>query len=60
MEETRTQIWRRLFRKNCTQWEDSDKRRYLSIPNDQDDIDEEELLAARELILEITGKKAIE
>lgn len=53
MNETRTQTWKRWFRENCASWDDRDKLRYLNIPNDRDDIDEEELAAAKELIEEI-------
>lgn len=56
MSETRTQIWRRWFKENCSHWDDGDKVRYLNIPNDRDDIDDIELEAAKELITEINGK----
>ncbi len=55
-----TRKWRELFKKNCTTWDDREKLRYLNIPNDPDDIDDDELNAARELILEVNKRPPIE
>ena len=52
----RTLRWRRLFKKNCSHWSDEEKRRYLNIVNDPDEIDEVELASAIELIQEINKK----
>lgn len=55
-----TATWRKLFAKNCGHWSDRDKLRYLSVPNDRDDIDAEELESCRELIAEINKKPPVE
>ena len=60
MDSELTKKWRELFKKNCSQWNDSDKMRYINIANDPHDIDEEELKSACELIQEINKKPAVE
>jgi len=60
MADTPTAIWRRLFNKNCAHWDDADKRRYINVVNDPEEIDEIELQSARELIEEINGKPPVE
>jgi hypothetical protein len=48
--------WKRWFRNHCAQWDDADKRRYVNVVNDPEDVDDIELESARELIEEINGK----
>ena len=60
MADERTLRWKRLFQKNCAHWDASQKLRYFNIPNDPEEIDEEELKAARELIEEINKKPPVE
>lgn len=55
-----TQLWKKLYQLNCKHWDDAQKRRYLNIPNDPEEIDEIELESARELIQEINGKPPLE
>jgi len=52
--------WKRLYQKNCANWDDAQKRRYLNIVNDPEDVDEIELESAIELIQEINGKPPVE
>jgi len=52
----RTQRWRRLFQKNCAHWDEAQKRQYINIVNDPEEVDEIELESAIELITEINGK----
>lgn len=56
----RTQRWRRLFQKNCQAWSDEDKRRYINVVNDPEEIDEIELESAIELIEQVNKKPPIE
>ena len=60
MADNHSATWRKLYQKNCTHWDDAQKRRYLNIPNDPDEVDEEELQSCRELIQEINKKPAME
>lgn len=60
MSDANTALWRLLYQKNCTEWTPGNKLRYASIPNDQQDIDDDELQSSRELIEEINGKPVVE
>lgn len=60
MSEQNSQIWKRLFHKNCKEWSPKDQGRYLNVPNDPDDVDDEELQSCRDLIREINRKPPIE
>ncbi len=60
MSEEFTKTWRQLYQKNCLNWTPGNKLRYASIPNDQTDIDAEELQSCKELIEEINGKPPVE
>ena len=60
MSDERTKLWRKLFEKNCAHWDDRERLRFLNIPNDPEEIDEEELQAARDLIREINKKPPVE
>lgn len=55
-----TAKWRLLYQKNCADWTPGNKLRYASIPNDQTDIDDDELQSCRELVEEINGKPPVE
>lgn len=55
MSEENTKVWRELYQKHAAQWDDRNRIRYLNIPNDQEDIDDDELAAARELVDELAG-----
>ena len=55
-----TERWRRLYKKNCAHWDDAQKRRYLNVVNDPEDVDEVELESAIALIEEINGKPPVE
>lgn len=48
--------WKRWFRNLCAQWDDADKRRYVNVVNDPEDVDDIELESARELIEDINVK----
>jgi hypothetical protein len=52
--------WKKLFQKNCSHWTDAQKRQYLNIVNDPDEVDEIEIESSIELIEKINGKKAVE
>ena len=52
-----TTKWKKLFHiNNCGDWDPRHVQRYLNIPNDPEEIDEEEYESAKELIAEINGK----
>ena len=52
--------WKRLFQKNCAHWDEANRRRYINVVNDPEEIDEIELQSAIELIVEINGKPPTE
>jgi len=52
--------WIKLYQKNCAHWSDAQKRQYLNIVNDPEEVDEVELQSSIELIEKINGKKAVE
>ena len=56
----RTQRWRRLYQKNCAHWDEAQKRQYVNIVNDPEEVDEIELESAIELITQINGKPPVE
>ena len=60
MSDERTQRWKKLFRLNCSHWNDEQKRRYINVVNDPDEVDEIELQSAIDLIEEINKKPPIE
>ena len=60
MSENHSQRWKRLYQKNCAHWDDAQKRQYLNIVNDPEEVDEIELQSAIELIEEINKKPAVE
>ncbi len=60
MSDERTQRWKRLYQKNCTTWTDEEKRRYINVVNDPDEVDEVELESALELIRQINKKSPVE
>lgn len=60
MSEEIAKRWKRLFQKNCMEWNDAQKRQYINIVNDPNDVDEEELASSIELIEDVNKKKAIE
>ncbi len=60
MTDETTLRWKRLFQKNCTHWDDANKRRYINVVNDPEEIDEIELQSAIDLITDINGKPPLE
>ena len=52
--------WKKLFQKNCGHWNEGQKRQYLNIVNDPEEVDEMEIESSIELIEQINGKKAVE
>lgn len=60
MSEEITRRWKRLYQKNCATWDDSQKRQYVNIVNDPEDVDEVELESSIELIQQINGKPPVE
>ena len=60
MSDSLTERWRRLFKKNCSHWSDEQKRRYINVVNDPDEVDEVELQSAIELIEEVNKKPPVE
>ncbi len=55
MSEEIAKRWKTLYHKNCLTWDDAQKRKYLNIVNDPEDVDEIELESALDLIREING-----
>lgn len=55
-----TERWKRLYQKNCSDWPEGLKRRYINVVNDPEDVDELEVESAIELIEEINKKKVVE
>lgn len=51
-----TEEWKRLFRQHCRNWDAYDKQRYVNIPNDPEDVTEDELQSCKELVAEIKEK----
>ena len=60
MSDESTQRWKKLFRLNCSHWTDEEKRRYINVVNDPDEVDDVELQSAIDLIREINKKPVIE
>lgn len=60
MSDDTTKRWKQLYQKNCKHWDDAQKRRYVNIVNDPEEVDEVELESAIELIQEINGKPPVE
>ena len=60
MSDERTLRWRRLFQKNCAHWDDAQKRQYINIVNDPEEVDDIELESAIELIEQINKKPVVE
>lgn len=50
-----TKKYKQLYHQHCLEWPDRERRRYLNIPNDVEDVDEEELTSAEELIEEVNA-----
>ena len=57
-DENFTLEWRKLFEENCMNWDARNIQRFHNIPNDPDDVTEDELEACKELIYEVNLKKA--
>lgn len=52
-----TEQWQKLFETECSSWDPRDQQRFLNIPNDQTEVDAEELEACKELVAEIKSKR---
>jgi hypothetical protein len=60
MSDANTLRWKKLYQKNCGHWTDAQKRQYLNIVNDPEEVDDIELQSSIELIEKINGKGAVE
>lgn len=60
MADDNTTKWKRWYHKNCANWSEADKRRYLNVVNDPDEVDDIELESARELIESINKKPPVD